>query len=73
MDQVFILRCEEAIAQNTPFTATVDGEQVEITLEQCAQVVAYRPKLTVPVKAAFDALPLENQLALAATVGLFTV
>ncbi|GAA4353018.1 hypothetical protein GCM10023185_13220 [Hymenobacter saemangeumensis] len=71
MPQFFILRCEEAIALNTPFTATVNGEQQGISLQQCQKVISYRGKLSTAARPQFDGLPIANQLALGATVDLF--
>ena len=68
-----MLRCEAAVAQNRSFTASVDGVQTTITVEQSIQLLAYRDKLSRPAREEFDALPYTNQLQLAATLPLFTV
>ncbi len=67
-----MLRCEDAVAQNRSFTASVDGTQTTITVDESKQLLAYREKLIRASREDFDALPYTNQLQLAATLPLFT-
>jgi hypothetical protein len=68
----FALKCEDAVAQNRSFTATVDGQQETISVATAGQVLNYRKKLNVPTREEFELLPISNQLQLAATLPLFT-
>lgn len=73
MPTPLMLRCENAVAQNRSFTASVDGTQTTITVEEAKQLLAYREKLARQTREEFDALPITNQLQLAATLPLFTL
>lgn len=67
-----MLRCEDAVAQNRSFTASVNGAQTTIDVDTAKQLLAYRSKLSRPAREGFDTLSTSNQLQLAATLPLFT-
>lgn len=67
-----MLRCEDAVAQNRSFTASLSGVQTTIDVDTAKQLLAYRNKLSRPAREEFDTLSNSNQLQLAATLPLFT-
>jgi hypothetical protein len=72
MEENFLIRCGRAISQNRSFTATVSGEQQTVEVDTAQQLLDYLEKLSVPSREEFGALPITNQLQLAATLPLFT-
>jgi len=71
-DTPFLIRCGQAVAQGRSFTATVDGQQLTVEVATAQQVLDYFGLLNVASRARFGALPITNQLQLAATLPLFS-
>jgi hypothetical protein len=72
VEGIFLTRCGRAVSQNRSFTATVADEQQTIEVDTAKQVLAYFDKLSTTTREEFTALPITNQLQLAATLPLFS-
>ena len=72
MVEIFLTRCGQAVKQNRSFTASVAGQQQTVEVETAQQVLNYFDKLSIATREEFTALPITNQLQLAATLPLFT-
>lgn len=67
----FLLRCGQSVALNQDFIIRVENEEITVEVATAAQAIGYFDKLNVAARLAFQELPINTQLQLAATLPLF--